>query len=264
VSNPDEGEYAVDAAEYIKTTAEIVTWLVPPPALPPERESIPTAWIDAEGCGYTNGMQEATEAVGTTREEELHSAEAHQHQDNKEYTATSSNGCVITYSKVENNERTTAGDDSRKLDVGGTTSAAASDATDGGATEVTADDEFTVHSGTDEGVQNYDVATGATDDEEGASPRGMFSTKADGQSTRSESCTAVCSSFLTKISGWTDIDMGCTAVRSQGSYTDVVPVLLDGTEIMTEVKWSERSTRYRTLCLMNCNDVTPIGMRRSG
>ena len=208
-------------------------------------------------------MQETTEAVGTTREEELHSAGAHQHQDNKEYTATSSNGCAITYSKVENNERTTAGDDSRKLDVGGTTSAAASDATDGGATEVTADDEFTVHSGTDEGVQNCDVATGATDDEEGASPRGMFSTKADGQSTRSESCTAVCSSFLTKISGWTDIDMGCTAVRSQGSYTDVVPVL-DGTEITTEVKWSERSSRYRTLCLMNCNDVTPIGMRRSG
>ena len=58
VSNPDEGKR--DAAEYIKTTVGVVTWLVPPPALPPERESIPTAWIDAEGCGYTNGMQEAT------------------------------------------------------------------------------------------------------------------------------------------------------------------------------------------------------------
>ena len=96
VSDPDEGEYAVDAAEYNKTTAEIVTWLVPPPALPPERKSIPTTWIDAKVHGHTNGMQETTEAVGTTREEELHSAEAHQHQDNKEYTATSSNGCTTS------------------------------------------------------------------------------------------------------------------------------------------------------------------------
>ena len=103
----------------------------------------------------------------------------------------------------DDRERTTAGDDSRKLDVGGTTSAAASDTTDGGATEVTADDEFTVHSGTDdnEGLQNNGAATGATDDEKGASSRGMFSTKADGQSIRSESCTAVYSSLLTIISG---------------------------------------------------------------
>ena len=83
VSDPDEGEYAVDAAEYNKTTAEIVTWLVPPPALPPEGESIPTTWIDAKVHGYTNGMQEATEAVGTTREGGWYSAEARKHQGNK-------------------------------------------------------------------------------------------------------------------------------------------------------------------------------------
>ena len=114
---------------------------------------------------------------------------------------TSSDGRATTYSKVENNERTTAGDDSRKLDVGDTTSTAAAGTADGGATEAAADDEFTVHSGTDEGVQNYGAATGATGDEKGASSRGMFSTKADGQSTRSESCTAVYSSLLTMISG---------------------------------------------------------------
>jgi hypothetical protein len=83
VSDPDEGEYAVDAAEYNKTTAEIVTWLVPPPALPPEGESIPTTWIDAKVHGYTNGIQEATEAVGTTREGGWYSAEARKHQGNK-------------------------------------------------------------------------------------------------------------------------------------------------------------------------------------
>ena len=83
VPDPDEGEYAVDAAEYNKTTAEIVTWLVPPPALPPERESIPTTWIDAKVHGYTNGIQEATEAVGTTREGGWYSAEARKHQGNK-------------------------------------------------------------------------------------------------------------------------------------------------------------------------------------
>ena len=116
---------------------------------------------------------------------------------------TSSDGRATTYSKVENNERTTAGDGSRKLDVGDTTSTAAADTADGGATEAAADDEFTVHSGTDdnEGLQNNGAATGATDDEKGASSRGMFSTKADGQSTRSESCTAVYSILLTMISG---------------------------------------------------------------
>ena len=155
VSNSDEGEYAVDAAEYIKTAAEVrgnddtsggdvddaagmiqsqvATWLVPPPALPPERESIPTTWIDAEVRGYTNGMQEATEAVGT-RERRWYSAGAQQHQGSKECTATGSipptmiggqstgsDGCATTYTKVESDERTTAGDDSRKLDIGGTT-----------------------------------------------------------------------------------------------------------------------------------------------
>ena len=133
VSNPDEGK--CDAAEYIKTTVGVVTWLVPPPALPPERESIPTAWIDAEVRGYTNGMREATEAVGTTREGGLYSAEAQPHKGNKECTATEgippimvggqdtdSDGHATTYSKVGSDERTTAGDDSRKLDIGDTTS----------------------------------------------------------------------------------------------------------------------------------------------
>jgi hypothetical protein len=121
VSDPDEGEYAVDAAEYNKTTAEIVTWLVPPPALPPERESIPTTWIDAKVHGHTNGMQETTEAVGTTREGGWCSAEARKHQGNKECTATGSippimiggqntgsDGCATTYSKVGSDERTNA------------------------------------------------------------------------------------------------------------------------------------------------------------
>ena len=148
VSDPDEGECAVDAAEYNETTAEIVTWLVPPPALPPERKSIPTAWIDAEVRGYTNGMREATEAVGTTREEGLYSAEVQPHKGNKECTATEgtppimaggqdtgSDGQATTYSKVGSDERTTAGDDSRKLDIGGTTSD----------TEAAAGDESTVH-----------------------------------------------------------------------------------------------------------------------
>jgi hypothetical protein len=170
VSNPDEEEYAVDAAEYIKTTAEVVTWLVPPPALPPERKSIPTAWIDAGVRGYTNEMQEATEAVGTTREGGLYSAEAQLHQGNKEYTATESippimaggqdtdsDGHATTYSKVGSDERTAAGDDPRKLDIGGTTSD----------TEVAADDESTVHGGTDESVPDYSTTTGATGDEKG-------------------------------------------------------------------------------------------------
>jgi hypothetical protein len=58
---------------------------------------------------------------------------------------TGSDGCATTYIKVESNERTTAGDDPRKLDIGGTTSAATADTADGGATEAAADDEFTVH-----------------------------------------------------------------------------------------------------------------------
>ena len=128
-------------------------------------------------------MQEATEAVGTTREGGWYSAEAQQHQDNKECTATvsippimiggqntGSDGCATTYSKVGSDERTTAGNDSRKLDIGGTTSA----------TEATTDDESTVHSCTDESVPNYGAATRATGDEKGASSIGMFSTKDDG------------------------------------------------------------------------------------
>jgi hypothetical protein len=161
-------------------------------------------WTDAKIHGYTNGMQEATEAGGTTREGGWYSAEARKHHGNKECAATGSmpliaiggqnagsNGCATKYSKVGSDERTTAGDDSKRLDIGSTTSA----------TEAAADDESTVHNGTDESVPNYGATTGAIDDEKGASSRGTFSTKADGQSTRSESCTAVCSSLLTMISG---------------------------------------------------------------
>jgi hypothetical protein len=266
VSNPDEGEYAVDAAEYIKTTAEVVTWLVPPPALPPERKSIRTAWIDAEVRGYTNGMREATEAVGTTREEGLYSAEVQPHKSNKECTATEgtppimaggqdtgSDGQATTYSKVGSDERTTAGDDSRKLDIGGTTSD----------TEAAAGNESTVHSGTDESVPDYGATTGATGDERGVSSGDMFSTKADGQSTRSEKCTAVCSSLSAMMRKRTAIDMKGTTVCSKGSYSYVVPVL-GSTEITTGVTRREGTMRYRTPCIVNCNKRTPIGTGRSG
>jgi len=266
VSNPDEGECAVDAAEYIKTTAEVVTWLVPPPALPPERTSIRTAWIDAEVRGYTNGMREATEAVGTTREGGLYSAEVQPHKSNKECTATEgtppimaggqdtgSDGHATTYSKVGSDERTTAGDDSRKLDIGGTTSD----------TEAAAGNESTVHSGTDESVPDYGATTGATGDERGVSSGDMFSTKADGQSTRSERCTAVCSSLSAMMRKRTAIDMKGTTVCSKGSYSYVVPVL-GSTEITTGVTRREGTMRYRTPCIVNCNKRTPIGTGRSG
>jgi hypothetical protein len=52
--------------------------------------------------------------------------------------------------------------------------------------------------------------------------------------------------------------MRCTAVRIQGSYTDVVP------GITTEVKWSERSTRYHALYRMNCNNGVPTIWKEGG
>ena len=211
-------------------------------------------------------MQEATEAVGTTREGGWYSAEAQHHQDNKECTATvsippimiggqntGSDGCASTYSKVGSDERTTAGNDSRNLDIGGATSA----------TEAATDDESTVHSCTDESVPNYGAATRATGDEKGASSGDVFSTKADGQSTRSERCTAVCSSLLAMTRKRTAIDMKSTTVCSKGSHSYVVPVLYS-TEITTGVTWREGTTRYRTPCIVNCNKGTSIGIGGSG
>ena len=248
------------------TTAEVVTWFVPPPALPPERESIPKVWIDTEVRGYANGMQEATEAVGTTREGGLYSAEAQRHQGNKECAVTDSippiitggqntgsDGCATTCSKVGSDERTAAGEDSRKLDIGGTTSAA----------EAAADDEPTAHSGTDESVPNDGATTGAAGDEKGSSSGDVFSTKADGQSTRSERRTAVCSSPLTMMRKRTAIDMKSTAMCSKGSYSHMVPVL-ESTEITTGVTWREGIMRYRTPYIANCNKGTPFWIRRSG
>ena len=166
---------------------------------------------------------------------------------------TGSDGCATKYSKVGNDERTTAGDDSRGLDIGGTTSA----------TEAAADDESTVHNGTDESVPNYGAATGATGDEKGVLSGDMFSTKADGQSTRSERCTAVCSSLSAMMRKRTAIDMKSTAMCSKGSYSHMVPVL-ESTEITTGVTCREGTMRYRTPYIANCNKGTPIGIGRSG
>ena len=155
--------------------------------------------------------------------------------------------------KAGSDERTTAGDDLRKLDIGGTTSD----------TEAAADDESTVHGGTDESVPNDGATTGATGDEKGASSGEGFSTKADGQSTRSERRTAVCSSLVAMMGKRTTIDMKSTAMCSKGSYSHMVPVL-ESTEITTGVTWREGTMRYRTPYIANCNKGTPVGIGRSG
>jgi hypothetical protein len=102
----------------------------------------------------------------------------------------------------------------------------------------------------------------AAGDEEGTSSGGMLSTKADEQSTRSERCTAVCSSFLTMMRNRTTIDMKSTVECSEGSYSYVVPVL-DSTEITTRVTWREETMRYRTPCVVNCNKGTSIDSSHS-
>jgi hypothetical protein len=40
--------------------------------------------------------------------------------------------------------------------------------------------------------------------------------------------------------------------------------VLDGTEVTTGVTCRDRSRRYRTLCIVNCNKGIPIEVGRSG